>query len=56
MEALITVEDVAAYLGRPKSWVYDNYKRLGIPARKIGQAVRFKPSDVVAWADAQAEC
>jgi excisionase family DNA binding protein len=49
-----SVADVADYLGRPVAWVYDNYRRLGIPAIKVGQALRFRPRDVERWAEAQA--
>ena len=48
------VHDVGAYLKRPASWVYDNVRKLGIPHSKIGQALRFRPRDVVSWAENQA--
>jgi len=48
-----TVADVADYLGRPVAWVYDNYRQLGIPAHKVGQALRFRMREVAEWADRQ---
>jgi excisionase family DNA binding protein len=47
------VSEVAEYLGRAVSWTYDNYRPLGIPYIKVGQAVRFKPREVEEWAEAQ---
>jgi len=47
------ISDVAEYLGRAVSWTYDNYRRLGIPHIKVGQAVRFRPREVEDWAEAQ---
>ncbi|MEU9191865.1 helix-turn-helix domain-containing protein [Streptomyces hundungensis] len=50
----MTVDDVAEYLVRPRSWVYSNWKREGIPFRKVGQALRCRPSDLERWIDRQA--
>jgi predicted DNA-binding transcriptional regulator AlpA len=30
-------------------WVYDNHKKLGIPAFLIGRTLRFRRADVEAW-------
>jgi hypothetical protein len=48
-----TVGDVGDYLNRPDSWVYDNWRKLGIPAIKVGQALRFRPRDIESWAESQ---
>lgn len=53
MTKLMTVIDVAAYLGVPKSWVYDNWKREEIPFLKIGQGLRCRPNDLDRWLDAR---
>ncbi|WP_438296778.1 helix-turn-helix domain-containing protein [Streptomyces sp. HUAS TT7] len=50
---MLTVDDVAEILVRPKSWVYSNHVREGIPFRKIGQALRCRPADLEKWIDAQ---
>ncbi|MGI5398524.1 helix-turn-helix domain-containing protein [Streptomyces sp. CA-135486] len=47
----MTVDDVAAYLAKPRSWVYENWKQCGIPFRKVGQALRCRPSDLDRWLD-----
>ena len=52
-DALMTVNDLANYLSKPKSWVYDNHKPLGIPSCRIGQAIRFRRAAVDAWLDEQ---
>lgn len=48
------IADLAMTLKRPKSWVYDNYKSLGIRYYSIGNGVRFKPSEVTKWINDQA--
>ncbi|MEH0470712.1 helix-turn-helix domain-containing protein [Streptomyces hayashii] len=50
---LMNVADVATYLGVPKSWVYENWKREQLPFRKIGQALRIRPVDLDRWFDSQ---
>jgi excisionase family DNA binding protein len=47
------ITDVADYLGKPVSWVYDNFRRRGIPFTKVGQGIRFRPREVSDWAEAQ---
>lgn len=55
-EPLMTVADVARYLGKPKSWIYDNHGSQGarIPSRKVGQSLRFRRVEVDAWVDGAA--
>ncbi|MGW7088846.1 helix-turn-helix domain-containing protein [Streptomyces sp. NPDC054871] len=48
---LLTVEDVAHYLGKPRSWVYGNWKGEQIPFRKVGQSLRCRPADLDRWLD-----
>lgn len=50
---MLTVDDVADYLVKPSSWVYSNWKREGIPFRKVGQALRVRPADLENWIDSQ---
>jgi hypothetical protein len=42
---LWTVEDLAAFLKKPTSWVYENYREL-FPFYRMGQAIRFDPQEV----------
>ncbi|TMQ79969.1 helix-turn-helix domain-containing protein [Actinomadura soli] len=44
-DRLWTVAELAAFLQKPKSWVYDNYRDL-FPYYKIGQQVRFAPGEI----------
>lgn len=46
---LMSVADLAKYLGVTPAWVYNNHRALNIPARKIGGHLRFRPSDVDRW-------
>ncbi|WP_305965182.1 helix-turn-helix domain-containing protein [Streptomyces sp. IMTB 2501] len=50
---LMTVDDVADYLNKPRSWVYGNWKAEQIPFRKVGQSLRCRPVDLEKWLDDQ---
>lgn len=50
---LMTVDDVADYLSKPRSWVYGNWKAEQIPFRKVGQSLRCRPADLEKWLDDQ---
>jgi excisionase family DNA binding protein len=52
---MLGVEDVAAYLDKPKSWVYGNWREQGIPFRKIGNQLRCRPTDLEEWIDRQTQ-
>lgn len=50
--SLLTVEEVAALLKVPPSWVYDRVRRRSrdrIPGFKLGKYWRFREADVLAW-------
>ena len=50
------IEDVSAYLGVPVGTLYYwRSKGFGPPGKRVGKYVRFKPDEVEAWFDAQAE-
>lgn len=49
MENLMDVGGLAEVLRVKKSWIYDNYLKLGIPFVKVGKGVRFRPSEVERW-------
>ncbi|MFG2113901.1 helix-turn-helix domain-containing protein [Streptomyces sp. NPDC048718] len=46
---LMSVTDLAEYLGVTPAWVYNNHRTLNIPAFKIGGHLRFRPTDVDRW-------
>ncbi len=54
--ALLSVEEVAALLQVPVSWVYDRTRSRGvnrIPGFRLGKYWRFEESEVVAWLERQ---
>jgi excisionase family DNA binding protein len=55
IDTLMTVQDVAAYLGVPVATVYQWNSRGHGPTRyRLGKHVRYRRSDVEAWVDRQA--
>ena len=49
---LLTVEEVAAWLKVPRSWVYARTRQRGaaqLPYVKLGKYLRFEPEAVRAW-------
>ncbi|GAB2704177.1 hypothetical protein GCM10010442_23250 [Kitasatospora kifunensis] len=53
MSNLMDVQQVANYLNKPRSWVYENWRPEGIPFKKIGQSLRCRPADLERWIDRQ---
>lgn len=47
------MQDAGKHLGRPPSWIYDNHKRLGIPAFKVGSRLGFRLSELDNWLEEQ---
>ena len=47
-EGLLTIADVAAWLGVRKAWVYDHVTRKEprLPCIRFGEITRFRPSDI----------
>ncbi|WSP90188.1 helix-turn-helix domain-containing protein [Streptomyces sp. NBC_01233] len=50
---LLTVVEVAEFLSKSRSWVYENWREEQIPFRRVGQSLRCRPSDLDKWLDAQ---
>jgi excisionase family DNA binding protein len=51
---LLTVEEIAASLRVPPSWVYERVRRRGrdkMPHLKIGKYLRFRLNEVRSWID-----
>ncbi len=56
LEPLLTVEELAGYLGVPVATIYDwRVDGKGPRAIRVGRHVKFAVSDVRAWIDAQRE-
>lgn len=54
-DKLMTVEEVAAYLGVPKATTYSWASRgLGPRRYRVGKYVRYRMADVDAWLEQQA--
>jgi predicted DNA-binding transcriptional regulator AlpA len=53
IEPLLTTEQLAEWLQKPRSWLDNNAERLGIPRLRLGRGVRYRLSDVVAWLEEQ---
>jgi len=48
---LMTVEQVAAYLGIKHRTIYDKVQRETIPFTRVGGLLRFRKADIDAWLD-----
>jgi len=54
--SLLTVEEVAALLRVPTSWVYERTRARAadrIPGFRLGKYWRFRETDILAWLDRQ---
>jgi excisionase family DNA binding protein len=46
---LLRIEEAAAILQVPRSWLYAATKRGAFPCVRLGKYVRIRPEDVEAW-------
>lgn len=53
-DRLMTVQDLCAYLGVSKDFIYDRVRDGRLPAIRIARQLRFRPPDVDAFIDANA--
>lgn len=51
---LMSVQEVADYLGVPKTTIYDRWKEWGLPAHRVGRHLRFRERNVETWLERQA--
>ena len=52
IDELMTVNEIAAQLKVPVSWIYERTRRRGkerIPHMKLGKYLRFSASEVTTW-------
>jgi predicted DNA-binding transcriptional regulator AlpA len=49
LEGFVGTEEVAAFLGKPASWLYNRAEALNIPRYKIGLQYRYRLSEVAEW-------
>jgi excisionase family DNA binding protein len=52
-EKLIGPGELSEQIGIPLSWIYAKAEAGILPHYKIGKYVRFRPSEVLAWIEAQ---
>lgn len=53
---LLTIEEMAAFLKVPRSWIYSRSRIKGseaIPRVRIGKYLRFNPGAVMEWIEKQ---
>lgn len=50
-DVLLTVEETAAILKVPKSWVYERTRTRTLPVRKLGRHVRIPLGLLMAWVE-----
>lgn len=51
------IREMSQILKVPKSWLYGQTRQRGkgtIPHLRLGKYLRFRPSDVIAWAEQRA--
>ena len=53
VDHFLTVNEAAALLKVPASWVYRKTSEREIPHRKIGKHIRFSERDLLAWLDSK---
>lgn len=54
MERLLSIDELAEYLGKPKGTLYQwRYQGEGPPAIRVGRGLRYRASDVEAWLDSR---
>lgn len=53
-DRLLTVDDVADYLGVPRATLYAwRYQNAGPPALRVGRHLRYRRADLDAWVQTQ---
>jgi excisionase family DNA binding protein len=53
-ERLLTVEELADYLGVPVATLYQwRHRREGPPGFRVGRYIRYRRTDLEAWIDRQ---
>ena len=53
-DPLLTTDELCAYLGKPRSWLYHEAENVGLRRYKIGKHYRYKLSDVENWLEERA--
>ena len=48
--ALLNIDEAAALLSVPKSWLYERTRTNSVPHMKLGKYLRFDRQEFLAWA------
>ena len=49
IEPFVGTEEVAAFLGKPPSWLYNRAERIGLPRYLVGRHYRYRISEVATF-------
>jgi predicted DNA-binding transcriptional regulator AlpA len=52
-EPFVGTKEVAAFIGKPASWVHNCAERHGLPRFRIGLHYRYRLSEIAAWVEGQ---
>jgi excisionase family DNA binding protein len=52
-DRLLKAREVGELLGMSTAWVLDKWEAGALPGFKIGRAVRFRESEILAWLEAR---
>lgn len=55
MQPLMNIDQLAEFLGVPRSWVKDKVAARQIPITWVGRHARFDSADIAGWLDANKE-
>ena len=50
---MISIKELADFLGIGRSTVYKHWREYGIPHTQVGRLVRFRERDVALWVEAR---
>ena len=48
-EPYVGTAEAARFLGKPRSWLFNNAERQGVPRYPIGNQWRYRLSELSAW-------
>lgn len=55
IEPFVGIDEAAAHLGVPKSWLYQRGDAEGVPCARVGQKRRYRLSRLTEWAESNSQ-
>ncbi len=55
MTQLMTISDMASFLQKSESWIYQNWRALQMPVVKVGGSLRIEKERLEKWVKARSE-